>query len=788
MKNCIFTFIKIFKTAAFAAAAFLFAVCEQNLDGPGEGAPAVVAVTGKLRVGEVLRADVSALGWDSADVSYQWGLGESGSPVSGNFIPIPGAVDANYTLVNEDENRYIMVIATRLDTGAKTGAALGPVGPPAITWTATADGANGAITSTRIKFTFDRALTGLTAENITVTGGTGSVTTGGLGGSGTNWTLALTGVGAAGNVSLTIDSDEINSGPKDVTVFRDDQIVNITWEAKADGAAGVTTSTRIDFTFSGTVEGLTADNITVTDGTGALTKGELNGSGTSRTLALNAVSAGGDVSVVINRAGIESGGKTVAVYKQGENQGSRPAGNALTAEIQFVKTANDTSIPTPLVNMENRAEETWNFEITEPAGSEVYFAVSMQASQTITVEGTDAELLTRADAGTEWDGLTASDTLVLFKVHANKPHNGKPTDHAGETYTFYNVSYPYHADEYYDSQFEGDDFAFTLKVAEDGKTGRTVNVNLERKTDGKMALFIVRYDGNGAFTHLERQTGIKKYLNITGPGTNSHTVNFDTATAGTRLIDMLVHIDQGLSTAADNGINTPNYPTANASLEYLVRVVADERLDYEVYISYGYKGSGTLPTGKIRLRGAGSEARWIKPTSSNRTTYSDPYTKYFKNASLISSVYNAGLITFKAGGTLQLEKNITIAGNGASGNYNPTRLIYLDNGARLIMKNGAVIRDHVTTKDSAIYLAMTTSTVRPSFRMEGGMITNNIGTVTPIHMGSNKNDTTTNNLFVKTGGTITGNKASIVAAAEQNGIFCLSADNYTEIGNDNYPK
>ena len=87
--------------------------------------------------------------------------------------------------------------------------------------------------------------------------------------------------------------------------------------ARADGVDGTADTTAINFTFSASVTGLTANDITVTNGTGSVTKGALNGSGTSWTLGVT-INTAGNVTVSINKSGIESGNKTVTVYKTGQ--------------------------------------------------------------------------------------------------------------------------------------------------------------------------------------------------------------------------------------------------------------------------------------------------------------------------------------------------------------------------------------------------------------------------------------------------------------------------------------
>jgi hypothetical protein len=168
--------------------------------------------------------------------------------------------------------------------------------------------ANSTANTTAINFTFSASVSGLTAGNITVTNGTGSVTKGLLSGSGTSWSLTVT-VVTAGNVTVPIDKAGIESGNKTVAVSKLSESENITYTVAADSAAG---TTAINFTFSASVSGLTAGDIKITNQSGSVTKGILSGSDTSWSLTVT-VAATGWIVVSIDKAGIESGNKTVAV-------------------------------------------------------------------------------------------------------------------------------------------------------------------------------------------------------------------------------------------------------------------------------------------------------------------------------------------------------------------------------------------------------------------------------------------------------------------------------------------
>jgi hypothetical protein len=82
---------------------------------------------------------------------------------------------------------------------------------------------------------------------------------------------------------------------------------------EVDGDAE-TTTTALTFTFSEAVSDLTADHITLNGG--GATKGMLSGNGTSWTLDLTAIETACIILVSIAKDGIETGGKSVTVYKQ----------------------------------------------------------------------------------------------------------------------------------------------------------------------------------------------------------------------------------------------------------------------------------------------------------------------------------------------------------------------------------------------------------------------------------------------------------------------------------------
>jgi methionine-rich copper-binding protein CopC len=187
--------------------------------------------------------------------------------------------------------------------------------PGLATYSANANGTANTASSTAIALSFSEAVTDLGANDITVTGGTGSVTKGTLSGNGASWSLGIA-VNTAGTVTVAINKAGIESGTKTVTVHKAATPGDVTYSASANGASNTADSTAIAFTFSSTVTGLTANDITVTGGTGSVAKGTLNGSGTGWSLGISVTTAG-DITVAIAKAGIASGPKTVTVHKAG---------------------------------------------------------------------------------------------------------------------------------------------------------------------------------------------------------------------------------------------------------------------------------------------------------------------------------------------------------------------------------------------------------------------------------------------------------------------------------------
>jgi len=132
----------------------------------------------------------------------------------------------------------------------------------------------------------------------------------------------------------------------------------ITYTAvQTGGTSGTADSTGIAFTFSGTVTGLTDTDITVTAGTGSVTvtAESLTGSGTSWSLGISVATAG-NITVAIDKEGIETAGKTVAVYKDEQT-------NSLI-EIEMVQVAGGTFTMGSPTNEPNRYSDETQHQVT----------------------------------------------------------------------------------------------------------------------------------------------------------------------------------------------------------------------------------------------------------------------------------------------------------------------------------------------------------------------------------------------------------------------------------------
>ena len=204
--------------------------------------------------------------------------------------------------VNTAGNVTVSINKEGIESGSKNVAVGKSGGGSGITYTATADN---AANTTAINLVFAGSVQ-LEEYDINITDITGNVTMETLTGSGTEWVVGIT-VNTAGDVSISINKEGIESGNKTVAVGKN--ILDITYTAEVDNEEN---STMIYFEFASDIAELSADDITITNGTGTAVKGILEGSYNYWYLKI-IVNTPGDITISINKEGIESGSKTLSV-------------------------------------------------------------------------------------------------------------------------------------------------------------------------------------------------------------------------------------------------------------------------------------------------------------------------------------------------------------------------------------------------------------------------------------------------------------------------------------------
>jgi hypothetical protein len=184
-----------------------------------------------------------------------------------------------------------------------------PVTPPTpVTFSGlTADGSATA-TTTKLTLTFNAAITGLSAGDITITANGTGTTAGTLMGSGPTYELTVNGISAGGTITVGVAKAgyAITQATRTVSVFRytsPDPSVVIFSNLTADGSATVTT-TKLTLTFSAVITGLTETDITITPGSTGTTRGTLKSIGSAAyELTVSGITAGGQITVGVAKVG-----------------------------------------------------------------------------------------------------------------------------------------------------------------------------------------------------------------------------------------------------------------------------------------------------------------------------------------------------------------------------------------------------------------------------------------------------------------------------------------------------
>jgi hypothetical protein len=177
----------------------------------------------------------------------------------------------------------------------------------------TANGAANTTTTTELTLAFDRSVSGLTANDITVTGPAG-ITKGTFGLNGATYTLQVSGFTTSGTVTVAVSKSGYSFTPVSQTV-QVYYVAQVTFSGVTANGAANTSTTQLTLDFDTPVSGLTANDITIT-GLSGLEKGALSQSGTTYILPIGGFTASGTVTVAVNKSGyrFNPASQTVQVY------------------------------------------------------------------------------------------------------------------------------------------------------------------------------------------------------------------------------------------------------------------------------------------------------------------------------------------------------------------------------------------------------------------------------------------------------------------------------------------
>jgi len=215
--------------------------------------------------------------------------------------------------------------------------------------------ANGSasVTTTTLTLNFSAVISGLSADDITLSGVTGAAAISkSISGGPSSYTLTIGNVTAGGTLTVAVSKAgfNISNSSRTVTIF---YAAPVTFNSvTANGSLG-TSTTALTLTFNTAITGLAATDITITNGTGAATRGTLSGTGPTYTLLVTAAETG-TISVAVSKAGfnISSSPRDVKVFCMYFN-----AGDGSSATPFQINTAAQLAKLAEVVNNSNRSAD-----------------------------------------------------------------------------------------------------------------------------------------------------------------------------------------------------------------------------------------------------------------------------------------------------------------------------------------------------------------------------------------------------------------------------------------------
>jgi hypothetical protein len=194
-------------------------------------------------------------------------------------------------------------------------------GDIAVTFGSAAADGSPTQTTTQLTLTFDQVITDLSASDITLSGVSG-VNKGTISGSGPSYTLLISGFTSGGtlNVAAAKSGYTISGSPKTATIYyysgsgNGNGDTDVTFSGVTANGSATQTTTELTLTFSQTIIGLSADDITLS-GVSGVNKGTISGSGPTYTLPISGFTSGGTLAIAVAKSGYAISGspKTVTI-------------------------------------------------------------------------------------------------------------------------------------------------------------------------------------------------------------------------------------------------------------------------------------------------------------------------------------------------------------------------------------------------------------------------------------------------------------------------------------------
>jgi hypothetical protein len=515
----------------------------------------------------------------------------------------------------------------------------------------------------------------------------------------------------------------------------------IIWSVEADGEADKETSTALTFKFSAAVTGLTAEDITLTNANPPVTKGTLTAGedGKTWTLVLSEVPAQEQLTVSIDKAGIETGSKQVSVHKE------LPELPLPNPKINFMSIDNDgygTEAITLNINKSN--EDKWVLDAIDQG--ETYVGVYKTPAQSVWVSGTDAAKVRR---------LTSNDTIKGEPVVINEVELGDDPGY----YAVYKVD-----TSGFDLLFDGGSLDFTLEVREGAAPVQKVSVTLNVTptiVSNSITIFSVARTEGQTEDEEGSLTKINAELKIDGKQVRVNT-----------LLDAFKWLD----------INAEN------ESEYLVRLEKNEVIPKVLFCPIETKTT-------IRLRGWKEERR-ITHNGTDELYFNNEVPYQGSYVTDTYAVINIGRYSSSQSSviTLQLEQYITLDGKNvpaANRDYMVEGMVSIMPLSYLIMKPGSKITGYNFPESrvaggfwdiaNPVYIQRIMGKGVGTFILDGGEITGNTVYLGVLWSTSNVANTALYQMFIYKRGKIYNNTALKTDVVEHgNYLACNYYDGDTD--------